>query len=131
MHEMGIVMHLAKTLDEMAPEQHITRYGSVTLQVGEVSGIMTDYFVDCWNYFRSRHPLLKECELKLETLPAVTFCGDCEKTYPTIKYGKECPYCHSTNTWLITGNETIIKEVEAETDDENQPDEVTKDTESL
>lgn len=119
---MGIVIHLAKTLDEMAPEQHITKYGSVTLQVGEVSGIITDYFVDCWNYFRSRHPLLKDCELKLETLPAVTFCGDCEKTYPTVKYGKECPYCHSGNTWLITGNECIIKQVEAETDDETRED---------
>ena len=46
MHEMGIVTHLAKTLDEIAPEQHITKYGSVTLQVGEVSGIVTDLFVE-------------------------------------------------------------------------------------
>ena len=36
MHEMGIVMHLAKTLDELAEEQHITKIGSVTLHVGEV-----------------------------------------------------------------------------------------------
>ena len=119
MHEMGIVTHLAKTLDEMAEEQSITKYGSVTLQVGEVSGILTDLFTDCWNYFRVKHPLLTECELKLESIPAVTMCGDCEKTYATIKYGKECPYCHGNNTWLITGNECIIKEVEAETSDEN------------
>lgn len=122
MHEMGIVTHLAKTLDEMAPEQHITKYGSVTLQVGEVSGIITDYFVDCWNYFRVKHPLLKDCELKLETIPAVTVCGDCGKTYETVKYAKICPYCHSENTWLVQGNECIIKEVEAETDDENKED---------
>ena len=127
---MGIVTHLAKTLDGMAEEQHITKYGSVTLQVGEVSGIMTDLFVDCWNYFRVRHPLLTDCELKLETMPAVTMCGDCEKTYPTIKYGKECPYCHGGNTWLITGNECIIKEVEAETSDANAT-EKTVNTETL
>ena len=36
MHEMGIVTHLAKTLDELAKEQHITKIGSVTLEVGEV-----------------------------------------------------------------------------------------------
>ena len=70
MHEMGIVFHLAKTLDDMAAQQHITKYGSVTLQVGEVSGIMTDYFTDCWNYFRKKHPLLTECELKIEEIPA-------------------------------------------------------------
>ncbi len=119
MHEMGIVTHLAKTLDEMAPENHITKYGSVTLQVGEVSGIITDLFIDAWNYFKPRHPLLKDCELKLETIPAVTFCGDCERNYPTVKYGRTCPYCGSENTWLITGNECIIKEVEAETSDDD------------
>ena len=53
MHEMGIVTHLAKSLTEMAEENKVTKYGSVTLEVGEVSGIMTDYFVDCWNYFNN------------------------------------------------------------------------------
>ena len=74
MHEMGIVMHLAKTLDELAEEQHITKIGSVTLQVGEVSGIMTELFTDAWDYFKGRHPVLAESELKLETTPAVTYC---------------------------------------------------------
>ncbi len=115
MHEMGIVLHIAKTLNETAEEEKITKIGSVTLQVGEVSGIITDLFVDCWNYFKVRNEILKESELKLETLPAVTFCGDCEKTYPTIRYGRQCPYCGSYETWLVTGNECIIKEIEAET----------------
>ncbi|MBR6135148.1 MAG: hydrogenase maturation nickel metallochaperone HypA [Clostridia bacterium] len=115
MHEMGIVLHIAKTLNETAEDEKITKIGSVTLQVGEVSGIITDLFVDCWNYFKVRNEILKDSELKLETLPAVTFCGDCEKTYPTVKYGRECPYCGSYETWLLTGNECIIKEIEAET----------------
>ena len=71
MHEMGIVLHLAKTLDETAEENKLTKIGRVTLQVGEVSGIMTDLFTDCWNYFKTRHPVLKDSVLKLETIPAV------------------------------------------------------------
>lgn len=117
MHEMGIVLHLAKTLDEAAEENHISRYGSVTLSVGEVSGIMTDYFTECWDYFKSRHPLLKDSVLKIEIIPAVTFCSSCERNYPTVEYGRTCPYCGSSETWLITGNECVIKEVEAETSD--------------
>ncbi len=115
MHEMGIIINLARTLDETAEEQNIVNIGKVTLQVGEVSGIMTDLFVDCWNYFKGRHPVLKDSELILETIPAVTYCSSCEKTYETVKYGKECPYCHSGETWLVQGNECIIKEIEAET----------------
>ncbi len=116
MHEMGIILNLAKTLDETAEEENIIEIGKVTLQVGEVSGIVTDYFVDCWNYFKRRHEVLKNSELVLETIPAVTYCSSCEKTYETVKYGKECPYCHSGETWLVRGNECIIKEIEAQTE---------------
>ena len=114
MHEMGIVLHLAKTLDETAAEEQLTKIGKVVLQVGEVSGIMTDLFVDCWNYFKGRHDVLKDSELILETIPAVTYCDNCKGTYETVKYGKECPYCHSGETWLLKGSECIIKEIEAE-----------------
>ncbi len=120
---MGIVTHLAKTLDELAEEQHITKIGSVTLQVGEVSGIMTDLFVDAWNYFKVRHPVLTESQLILETLPAVTYCENCQKTYETVKYGKICPHCGSPETYLVTGNECIIKEIEAETEDDREGEE--------
>ena len=114
MHELSIVTHVAKSLDELAEENELTKIGSVTLQVGEVSGIITDYFVECWDYFKKKHPLLKESVLKLETIKAVTFCENCKKEYETVKYGRTCPYCGTEHTYLITGNECIIKEIEAE-----------------
>jgi hydrogenase nickel incorporation protein HypA/HybF len=114
MHELSIVMHVAKTIDELAEENQLAKIGSVTLQVGEVSGIVTDYFVDCWNYFKRKHPLLADSELKLETIHAVTFCEDCKQDYETVRFGRICPYCGSEHTYLLTGNECIIKEIEAE-----------------
>ena len=114
MHEMGIVLHLARTLDETAEEQHLSRIGSVTLEVGEVSGIILDYFTDCWDYFKGRHPVLKDSVLKIEQIPAVTWCDACKRTYGTVAHGKICPYCGSGETWLLKGNECIIKEIEAE-----------------
>ena len=114
MHEMGIILHLAKSLEETAKEEQIKKITRVTLEVGEVSGIMTDYFTDCWNYFRKRHPVLDTAELELETIPAVTFCGSCERNYPTVQYGRTCPYCKSGETWLLWGSECVIKEIEVE-----------------
>jgi hydrogenase nickel incorporation protein HypA/HybF len=73
---------------------------------------MTDLFVDCWNYFKVKHPVLAESELKLVTIPAVTFCGNCGKTYETVKYGKTCPKCGSGKTYLLRGNEFTIQEIE-------------------
>jgi hydrogenase nickel incorporation protein HypA/HybF len=117
MHELGIVTHVAKTLDELAVENKITKIGSVTLQIGEVSGIMTDLFTDCWDYFKVKHPVMSEAELRIETIPAVTFCEDCRQEYETVKYGRICPNCGSEHTYLVQGNECTIKEIEAETEE--------------
>jgi len=114
MHEMGIVLHLAKTLDETAEQEQLKRIGKVVLQVGEVSGIMTDLFVEAWDYFKGRYPVLKESELVLEQIPAVTYCDHCKRTYETVRFGRTCPFCHSGETWLLKGNECVIKEIEAE-----------------
>lgn len=111
MHELGIVIYVAKEIDKIAEENNITEVSSVTLQVGEVSGIVTDYFADCWDYFKRKHPLLQNSELILETIPAVTFCEECGKTYGTVKFGKTCPYCGSGRTYLLRGREVLIKEI--------------------
>ena len=41
-------------------------------------------------------------------------CEDCKKEYPTVEYGKTCPYCGSEHTYLIRGNEVLIKEIAVE-----------------
>ena len=115
MHEMGIVLHLAKTLEAEAKLKDIIKIGRVTLQVGEVSGIMTDLFCDCWNYFKVKSELLKDSTLVIEEVPAVTFCDNCKKEYETVKNGRQCPYCGSYETWLVKGNECVIKDIEAQT----------------
>ena len=51
--------------------------------------------------------------MKIDTLPAVTLCEACDKTYPTVKHGKQCPFCKGYQTYLITGDECNIKEIEA------------------
>lgn len=84
MHELGIIIHISKTLKEVAEENEVTKIGSVTLEVGEVSGIVPEYLLDCWDYYRKKSDLLSESELRIETLPAVTMCENCKKTYPTV-----------------------------------------------
>ena len=114
MHELGVVKHVMKTLVDVAVENDVSRIGSVTLQIGEVSGIIEHLIIDCWNYFADKEPLFKGSELRIEQIKAVTFCEDCKKEYETVRYGKICPYCGSEHTFLVQGNEFEIKEIEAE-----------------
>ena len=114
MHELSIIIHVAKTIDEVCKENNLTKVGSVTLEIGEVTGAFPELMEDAWNFYRKKHELLKDATMKLEIIPAITFCEDCKKTYPTVKYGKTCPYCGQGNTYLLQGNEYNIKEMEAE-----------------
>lgn len=112
MHELGIVFHIAKAVEEVAEENNATKVNKVVLQLGEVSTVIPYYLKDCWNWRCDKNDLLRGCELEIETIPAVTFCEDCEQTYETVKYAKICPHCGSENTYLVQGNEHQIKEIE-------------------
>ena len=113
MHELGTIYYVIDTVEKLMVENQLTKVASITLEIGEVSGIIPDYLMDFWQYARARTEHFKETELKIEELKAVTYCQDCKKTYPTMEFKKVCPYCHSENTFLLTGNEYNIKEIEA------------------
>lgn len=125
MHELGIVFNIIDSVEGVAAANGLSRVSSVTLELGEVSGIVPAYLTDCWNWACKKKPLMEGCELVLETVPALTYCEDCGQTYGTVEHGKICPHCGSGNTYLVQGQETVIKEIatpESEGSEEPVPD---------
>ncbi len=113
MHELGIVFHIIRSVEGVAAENGLEKVSAVVLELGEVSGVVPDCLTDCWRWAAARSELVSGSELKIEALPAVTRCGGCGRDYPTVAHGRTCPHCRSENTWLLTGNEVSIKEIEA------------------
>ena len=113
MHELGLVNYVVKQVSEIAEENQVSRVCSVTLEFGEVSGIVPEYLVDCWNWYAKKTPIINGAQLICETIPAVTWCNSCKRVYPTVQHGKTCPHCGSGETWLQQGNEMNIKQIEA------------------
>lgn len=113
MHELNIVTYVVKAVEELAEANALTKVNSVTLEFGEVSGVIPEYLVDCWNWYAKKSQLLDGAELKSEIIPAITWCDNCKTSYPTVQHGKTCPNCGSGNTWLQQGTELNIKEIEA------------------
>jgi len=114
MHELGIVFHIAKQVEEVAAENNVKHINEVVMQVGEVSTVIPDYLMDCWAWNCKKSEVLRDCKLTCEKIHAVTFCEDCEQEYGTVEHGKICPHCGSENTYLVTGNEVMLKEVVAD-----------------
>ena len=113
MHELGTVFYVLDRVEELVKEHELEKVGSVTLEVGEVSGIIPRFLTDYWEYAKKKTTYLQEAELKIETIHAVTYCQNCGETYSTVEFAKICPHCKSDNTFLLTGNEYTIKEIEA------------------
>ena len=112
MHELGLVNYAIKEVGKICEANNVKKVRSVTLEFGEVSGIVTSYLYDYWKWYSKKYPMFEDSTLYCDEIPAVTWCDDCKIQYSTVEYGKICPHCGSSHTWLIRGNEMRIKSVE-------------------
>ena len=63
MHELGIVFHIADSLLAVGRENNLTSISSVTIELGEVSGVVDSYLTDCWRWTAEKHDLLRGCKM--------------------------------------------------------------------
>ena len=113
MHEVGTVLYVIRAVEDICTENELTEVSSVTLEIGEVSGILPEFLLDCWQWAIRQTEHMKQAELKIEPVEAVTLCQACQCEYPTVTYAKICPHCGSDRTFLLRGNEYNLKEIEA------------------
>lgn len=112
MHELSVAFHILDSVKAIAIENNATKIKSVTLQLGEVSGVIELYLRDIWHWAADKEELTKGCALRVETIVAINYCQDCQKSYNAIEHGKICPFCQSENTFITQGNEITIKDIE-------------------
>lgn len=112
MHELGIVMNVIDQVERIAAENGAKQVCKLSMEIGEVSSVVPALFRDCFEWAKQKTDYLKEAELELVILQGISYCQDCKGTYPTTTYAKRCPHCGSDNTYLITGNEINIKQLQ-------------------
>lgn len=112
MHELGIVMQVIDQVEQAAEENQVSKVLKLRMEVGEVSSVVPELFTDCFQWAKKKSVHMQETELDLVILEAISFCQDCRQTYKTTAYARQCPHCGSGNTYLVTGNEINIKDME-------------------
>ena len=127
MHELGIVYHIIRDVENVARANGVSRVSSVTLLLGEVSGVVPDLLLDAWRWAADKKPITEGAELVVEPVEAVTHCEACGRDYATVEHGKTCPYCGSGETYLLQGQEVMIKQIETPDEDPagTEPDSLT------
>ena len=113
MHELGVVFYAIDAVEEAISERDdVSHVDKVTIELGEVSGVVPHLLQDCWKWAVSKRDIMQDCVLEIEQVHAITRCESCGRDYETVPNGITCPFCGSDETLLVCGNEFIVESVE-------------------
>ncbi len=113
MHELGIVVKVLEQVDAAAEENGAEKVLGVTMEVGEVSSIVPDLFTDAFDWAKKKTRYAQDAKLNMIIIEGRTYCQSCGETYRTTEYGRKCPHCGSFETYLLTGDQVIVKDISA------------------
>ena len=66
MHELSTIYYVIETVEKLMVENDLTKVGSITLEVGEVSGIIPSYLTDFWEWARAKTDHFQDTKLKIK-----------------------------------------------------------------
>lgn len=110
MHELGVVIEVAKTVEKVAIENNLTEIERLVLQIGELSSMIPKYIESCYPV-AVENTILENTKLDIEVIPANGMCKNCNKVFNLKENNSRCPHCDSRSWELLSGKEFIIKEI--------------------
>jgi len=110
MHEIGVVMQIIRTVEDLAREKELTKIQTLVLQIGELSSTIPRYVEACFPA-AAQGTLLAETELKIEVLPGTARCRPCGQVFRLVENKNLCPRCQGKDWEILGGKEFLIKEL--------------------
>jgi hydrogenase nickel incorporation protein HypA/HybF len=112
MHELGIMINVVETVEDIAKENGLTQIEKLVLQIGELSSVIPRFAEACYPAAIDG-TMLKNTKLEIEVLPGNCLCSNCKEVFNLIANNKICPNCQSEEWELLSGREFMIKEIVA------------------
>lgn len=113
MHEMSIAMNVVEIADSFAKEKNASKVISVTLDIGELSGVQADAVLFCYEACALGH-LAQGSRLDINNIKARALCADCGEEFFPDNPIFVCPKCEGLSVKLIAGDELKVREMEIE-----------------
>ena len=113
MHEVGIINAMLKTLEKVMIQQKLTKVEKIVLHVGELSGVVPRYLLDCFPVAVHK-TRFQDTKLELDIVPGMVKCNGCGLEFNGLQQDLTCPTCgNRQDLQRLTGNELLIKEIQA------------------
>jgi hydrogenase nickel incorporation protein HypA/HybF len=113
MHELSIVASLFEIMEEKAQENKSKKIISVKLQVGKLSGVVSDFLITAFDMYK-KDTIANDAELEIEEVPLTIQCKTCGKTMTLDDFVFICLECGSQDLKTITGTELFLEKMELE-----------------
>ena len=109
MHELGITRNIVAIVGEAAAGCRVRR---VTLEVGKLSGVMSDAIAFCFDV-AAAGTALEGASLEIREIEGRARCSDCGAEFNTATLFQACA-CGSRRLARLAGEELNIKTMELE-----------------
>lgn len=109
MHELSITQSMVELCENNAGGRRVL---SVTMEIGELSGMVPDAVEFCFDAC-SRDTLLEGAQLIIERIPGRGRCH-CGVESPLQNYFDPCPACGGFGLTIISGEELRVRELEVD-----------------
>ncbi|MBS1401474.1 MAG: hydrogenase maturation nickel metallochaperone HypA [Oscillospiraceae bacterium] len=110
MHEISIVRQVTKTVMDYAEENHVTEISEIILQIGELSMIVPEYVDEIYPLV-VKGTMLEHTKLKMEMIPGMAECNECDEVFNVVEHEGYCPNCGSFDKTVLSGRDFVIKEI--------------------
>lgn len=118
MHELGVICKVIETVGEICDEQNIPYVSQITLEIGELSGIVPLYIENCFPAVTFNKERFKDTKLKIEVVEGNAKCQRCGTVFNVVKNEGYCPVCGSFDKDVLGGLDFIVKEIIVPEDDD-------------
>lgn len=109
MHELGITRNIVAIVSDAAKGRKVRR---VTLDVGELSGVMCEAIEFCFETVAKGTPL-EDATLDIRRIAGRARCNDCGTEFEQASLFASCD-CGSRRVTRVRGEELLIRSMELE-----------------
>lgn len=108
MHEIGILYSAAETAVHYADRFDLEEVNYISLELGELAGVLPDVFTQYFDYVKQQFPKLAKAELRMKMVPGEALCGECGCMYNVMKHEGKCPRCLSSEKTVLSGRDVRL-----------------------
>lgn len=95
---------------DYAAENQITEISEIVLQIGELSMIVPEYVDEVYPLV-VKGTMLEHTKLKMEMIPGMAECNECDEIFNVVEQKGYCPNCGSFEKTVLSGRDFVIKEI--------------------